>query len=518
MTGEGFPCDPIRRPHEGHKRPGPAREGMLVVRCGDLLRGSPAGRCVPGPDSGPEKCRQRSARVDGQQRVPAEEHHIPLENPQQWLRAVQVDDSQFAIVTDGRPVDEAEEELLWKLLYWIDRLPLVYVERWIDRRWSMDQLAKDPAGQRGRLLELRGRVQSVEPLVPPPEVAQRLELPRYYRCRFILEPTNQPAVVYATTVPEQWEDGATPDEPGAAAGLFLKLSGSNPAEPRPVVAAARIAWYPNNLLGRLRMDVGLLDDVRPRGPIRAEEREAFYQLLAAAGRSAPGELLREARRVLAAAGKEAYSVVPLFNEPETQTGRLVCFTGTARQVIRVVVDDPDIRARFGIDHYYHVGVVTEESAPHPIYFCVLEVPEGMPRGTGPDFGEQVTVAGFFFKKWFYRPKGKYRNLPDPNAPEVKYQPAPLMIGRDLIWHPRPKASSNTLAAAIAGGLFVVAVAGIWLAVWYCGRKDRQFERTTVARTLLGEDRLRLEELDGGPESPPALSDKGGEPDETTAAG
>lgn len=418
----------------------------------------------------------------------------PINDARQWLRRLQLDDSHFAVVIDGQPIADAEEELLWKLLYWARRLEPLDIERWVRRRWDFQRLGAFAAAERGQLFELRGRVQRVEPLSPPVEVAQRLELPEYFRCQFVLEPAGRSAVVYTTRVPHKWRNCAELSERSSAAGLFLKLAAADDQQPQPVFVAPRVAWYPDSLLGRLGMDAGLLEEVRARGPISATEREAFYQLLAAAGRTGPGQLLQAARRELAASGQEEYSVVPLFNEPETQIGRLVCFTGTARQVIRVVVDDADIRARFGIDHYYQLAVVTDESAPHPIYFCVLRLPEGMPQGSASGFGEQVTVAGFFFKKWLYRPAGSYRNSPEPDAPEVTHQPAPLLLGRDVVWHPRAEPAANTLAAAIAGGLFVVALAGIWVAIWYYGRTDRQFERTTLARTLAGGEELRLSEL------------------------
>ncbi len=447
--------------------------------------------------SGPE---QESAEAAGAAEAAADQagsgqvSRDPIKDARQWLRSLQLDDSHFAVVTDGEPVGASEEELLWKLLYWARRLDPVNLERWMRRGWALERLAADAPAQRGELFELRGRVRRVEPLSPPVEAAERLDLPKYFRCEFVLEPGGKSAVVYTTSVPPKWRKGAELFERSSAAGLFLKLAATDPRQPRPVFVAPRVAWYPDSLLGRLGMDVGLLEEVRPRGTIRAEEREAFYQMLAAAGRTRPGQLLQTARRELAASGREAYSVVPLFNRPETQVGHLVSFTGTARQVIRVVVEDPDIRARFGIDHYYQLGVVTEESTPHPIYFCVLDVPEGMPQGTGQGFGERVSVAGFFFKKWLYRPSGKYRNSPDPDAPEVSYQPAPLMLGRDVVWYPQAKPPTNTLAAAIAGALFVVALAGVWLAIWYYGRTDRQFERTTMARTLAGEGPLHLDDL------------------------
>ena len=63
--------------------------------------------------------------------------------------------------------------------------------------------------------------------------------------------------------------------------------------------------------------------------------------------------------------------------------------------------DQDIVARFGIDHYYQVSLFTDDSQGNPLTFCVRELPEGMPYGNLPRYGETVRIAGFFFKTWSY---------------------------------------------------------------------------------------------------------------------
>ena len=75
-------------------------------------------------------------------------------------------------------------------------------------------------------------------------------------------------------------------------------------------------------------------------------------------------------------------------------------------VEEILVNDPDIVARFGIDHYYQVSLFTDDSYdkhwnPQPLTFCLRELPEGMPYGNLPRYGETVRMAGFFFKTWSY---------------------------------------------------------------------------------------------------------------------
>jgi hypothetical protein len=207
-------------------------------------------------------------------------------------------------------------------------------------------------------------------------------------------------------------------------------------------------------------------------------RECFYQLLAAVGRAAPGKLLEEAKHQLATEGQAFTSVVPLFNEAEKNRGRLVLLRGTAREVLRVDVPDRDIRARFGITYYYQIHLFTEDSQGNPLVVCVREVPSKMPTGSGPTYGEMVTVAGFFFNTW------AYRRQPDEgaNSKEPVWQLAPLIIGREVVWHPRETPSPGPWILLIAAGVFLILLGTIWwgmlqtLRLRGSGRNYRQLEK------------------------------------------
>ena len=245
-----------------------------------------------------------------------------------------------------------------------------------------------------------------------------------------------------------------------------------------------------DLLRRLGMDVGLLDDLVDRKGLTGADREAFYQMLAAMAQAEPGTLRREAKRRLPTVaaelkrtdkeGNEYYSVVPLFNQPASQRGRLVALRGTARRVVRIGVGDEDIRERFGIDHYYTIYLFPEDAQHNPVVFGVRELPPGMPTGDGPEYGEYCEVAGFFFKSWAYRAPSAARG-PDAPGGVHRVQFAPLLIGRQPVWFPRQPPARNALFGAIAGGLFVVVLLGIWLALWASSRADRRFYDRTLAK-------------------------------------
>ena len=114
-----------------------------------------------------------------------------------------------------------------------------------------------------------------------------------WRCRMQLDRGDQ-VEVYAAKVPLAWRTSEAIEEPAGAMAFFLSSHGSE-AGCSAVFLSDRMAWYPATYLGRLGMDVGLLDDVRvepppkkdPAGPapeidwesrkLTSADHECFYQ-------------------------------------------------------------------------------------------------------------------------------------------------------------------------------------------------------------------------------------------------
>jgi hypothetical protein len=314
-----------------------------------------------------------------------------------------------------------------------------------------------------------------------------------------IDSSDRTAEVYTEQVPPSWRKGAKPGAVVGALGVFLKTVDSTTETPdasrKPVFVfvAPRLAWYTGDLLGELGMDFGLLEEVQNKTDAqrRVLETVPFYSLLAAVGRAEPGQLLRRAEadfpktpkkwRWTMFDGEERYGVAPLFNEPKTQLGRLVALRGAARQIKEIRIADSDIIARFGIDHYYEVSLFTDDSTNYdekldvsqscPVTFCVRELPEGMPYGDTPSFSETVTAAGFFFKTWSYRvPK-----MTDPALnPKSGEQWSPLLVGRELQWHPTPKPAKTTSSGIIIGGVGVLLMAVIWFVAWRFRRQEKHY--------------------------------------------
>lgn len=423
------------------------------------------------------------AALGGQESPAAGAATKGVSGPRELLDLFGAGDAVFDALADGGPLTDDEREPLLRILAAVRRFSLLDIDRWKLDGASPRRLAADPQHQRGNIFELSGRVTHVAPAELPAEMLTRFDLARVYRCRLEIGEPASPATVYALAVPRQWKLDAPVDERVSVRGFFLKLSGDE-SGPQPIFAAQRVAWYPKNVLGDLKMDVGLFDQVLPRGAITQSapgaekdfsDLECFYQLLAAAGRAGAGDLPR-----LTAGRRDR--VIPLLQNPRQHAGKLLSFAGTARRALPVRVEDPDIVERFGIDHYYEVEVSVELEellnvdgqlrSSFPMVFCVRELPGGMPGGER--ISEPVRIAAFFLKVWTYRSEESKTKGPDAR------QWAPLLIGREAEWIGPPPPGS-AVPAALAGALFVIVTAALWWIAWRLTRIDDRHVRRTIAR-------------------------------------
>lgn len=197
-----------------------------------------------------------------------------------------------------------------------------------------------------------------------------------------------------------------------------------------------------------------------------------------------------AHEVIDRAKAGRYSVAPLFNDAARQIGQLIVVDCAARRVVRVDLSSggdggapSDVARRFGIDHYYEMQVFTDDSQNYPLVFCVRELPPGLP--TGDDLHVPVRVAGFFFKDWLYTTRGtRDMDTGELDPRNGKQQHAPLLIGRAPILL-QVEDEGRGAAQLVGGGLFLLALGGIWGAAWWLSRSDRRFaERRRKAANAL----------------------------------
>ena len=420
----------------------------------------------------------------------------PIADAREMLELFGVDGSRLNSLVDDQPIGPDEQESLWRILYAIRRFSAAEIHRWSNPQSAIAKLAAEPAEFRGEIFEFSGRVKRVTIEKPLGQAAERFNLPQYYRCELEFSDEKRPATVYALAVPKAWKKDQPLDERCGVRGFFLKLGEAEPeGPPQLVFAAQRVAWYPDTELGDLKMDVGLFDELSPKAETAAEDRECFYELLAAAGRAGTQELLRRT--------PQPSPVAPLFNQPKSQQGKLIALVGTARQATYVKVEDPDIVSRFGIDHYYEIELSTPDSQNNPITFCVRQLPQGFPQGGR--ILETVRIPGFFMKKWGYRveaplPADSARSA-ETGEDAVRRQLVPLLIGREPLWIASEKPDTGWATTTFVS-LFVAGIAVLWLIVWRLNRSDDRFHRQVVRKAATAEGGRSLDELELDDVGPP----------------
>jgi hypothetical protein len=430
-------------------------------------------------------------------------------SPRELLDLFGIDESFFAGFKDDAPV-ESELEKLASLLYRLRRIPRQTLEEHA-QPLRIVLRAEDRNRIRGEIVDVSGYVRRATRVKLPEALAAKYEFDACYRCEMM---THLGAVVtvYVSSVPSAWELDAPIAERGAALGTFVKMVGGvrlegdgeetagDRSEGQLMFAADRFSWHPDVLLGRLGMDFSLFEGVSDRTGL--DERECFYRMLAAVHEAEAGRIERAGRAHLAerreflerlarnrelgpkrraAAERElarvetgADDVVPLFNDPAAQRGKLFVLPGEALRAIEVRVDDPDIVKRFGIDHYYEVEIVTADSQNNPIVCCVAELPPNMPLGES--IHENVRVTGFFLKSWAYEtPESSSGGAKRSNRQQL----APLVLAKsvEVLGDPVPEPTSPVWAIAVAAAVVVFAAAA-----WFVKRGDFR------ARARLAESR------------------------------
>ena len=317
-----------------------------------------------------------------------------------WLEIAGLDADVFSEFDPNRIIEIDEKIPLLRVLYGARRAIRRAPQRIDDILSETTQLvnherqADELDALIGTWFRIAGPLIDIEAISLEDELRDRFEIDRLYRAnvRVIdsVHGVGDPGTgvtVYLAEVPHAWRTAGQLDGTVACRAVLVKHAGQ-PDRVHPILVADRLSWFPETLLGKLGMDVSLFDRVTNRTSLSPADRECFYSLLRIAGRADSAELLK-------IAPTNARDIVPLFNNPDANHGRLVALEGTARSAKKIELEDEDDRRRFGFDHYYEISVFTESSQGNPIVCCVLGLPASLP--TGPDINEHVELAGFFFQ-------------------------------------------------------------------------------------------------------------------------
>ena len=322
--------------------------------------------------------------------------------------------------------------------------------RWVPRSFLKEQAADTTALSQGKVVRLEGTV----------IFATKLE--RIYRCTMV-EGDGSTSEIFLSFVPQAWQLDVPIQERSAAFGVYVKSF-----QDVPVFAAPSIQWFPDTWLGNLGFDVGSFDQVPVNRVTEVEKNdentnyrsfkfteldvEPFYGLLRAVSAAPAGCLEEEAAKL-------SIPVADLFNRPHETRGKPILLSGTAKRIVPTPVLDSEVHSLFGIDHYYQIYIFTEQSQGNPIVVCVRSLPESMSVGDSADFSEPVTVTAVPYKLWVY----------DTSAGQHY---APILVGRSLVWHPKPTVQRQNLNPVTSFSFAVFCVlAVVWWACRFWARRS-----------------------------------------------
>jgi hypothetical protein len=287
---------------------------------------------------------------------------------------------------------------------------------------------------------------------------------------------------------------------------------------RIVAATARFAWFPDRIravgesrahpvrpeslaLARSGVDHALWDGVRRRHglPLDGPDRELFYQILFAAERQDTVDLAREYGQPMVLGS--------VLLRPREYQGALLALTAYARRITRVIVEDVDIRERFGIDSYFQIDALLEledqqirlESRQpgreavyadkFPMTFCTTQLPADLMEWVVEDasmgserplINERIEIAGYFLKTWPFR--SEFLLALDPE----QRHPSPLLLGTRPVRVPSPLVARDTPLELLLAGLFVLVLLGVTYGMWQWQKRQQHHLKTMRRSPQPGE--------------------------------
>lgn len=400
--------------------------------------------------------------------------------------------------------DTLDSESMLQGLRLLDRLSAFTPRQWGDWREPLPTGKPLMPADRGRVYDVEGFVTSVVgPFLLADQGLQGFRVESYFiadvkpsdpqlasqdpRCRIVCQ-----------HVPQAWLKSKRLQEPCRLDGVFLVSAKSGPSW----FAADRIRWYADEagaqrikvprawqFLGRHDVDIGRVEALQRRNQqtLNGGERQVFYPILS---------LLDDFPDDWEEVPSTPWSLTDLLRAPQDYQGQRLKGRVTARRVTKVLVDDPAITERLGIDSYYQVDVFfplkgakirltapdakTNEDAPvytngYPGTVVCLTLPSKLGNaakkvldGTAKTQLIQVPleIDGIFLKIWSYR--SKFLNRGDTD----RSHPSPLIIAAQLEVVDPPETGKSSLFSTLIVVGFICLFCGALALGWWANQGRR----------------------------------------------
>lgn len=192
---------------------------------------------------------------------------------------------------------------------------------------------------------------------------------------------------------------ATPEDSDKPGVIYAP----NDADDAPLPAAAGGRYFPG-------VDTRLLARVRDDTIFRQQDYESWFNLCDVLRRHSPEQI--------ADASTGDVTFLQLFQQPAAYRGELVTVAGVIRRAGYRPAPQNDV----GVEGYYQAWLQPLGTGSSPMVIYLLELPKDFPIGDQLD--AEVTLTGFFFKRWAYAAQDTIRT-------------APVLLARNLTWHQPP---------------------------------------------------------------------------------
>jgi hypothetical protein len=209
--------------------------------------------------------------------------------------------------------------------------------------------------------------------------------------------------------------------------------------------------------------------------VRADERDAYYHVLAQA---------RDARRAeLESVARPGVAYAAVMTEPGQWRGRAVTIQGTLRRLQALPVGENS----YGIGRLYDAWLFTADSGLDPWRVVCCTVPEDMPLAEELKPPVEVRLTGYFFKKQGYAATHGLHTAPLVLAGRIDRVVPPVQFVFEERAFRAWMIAFGTALAALTAFLF-----------WRFAKEDRRFARSGILKRVTQVPREEIEALNDAP--------------------